>query len=1358
MKHNIKKAGAFLIALSCMFLQFPQRMYAEETAFETENEKNTQLQAGSDELVLDENYDGNARLVPSSGDVKSLVLLVDFPDRINAGNWTISELRENFNLSLHDVFYESSFGKMNMTTDVVDHWYTAKNSRSYYSELAAETNTNYARSILLKEAIESVDADVDFSEYDSNHDGFIDELYLLCAGNGKNMDDFWWPCGNDGIYEITADNTRVGKYVLLDERVDIFPTATHETGHSMGLTDLYDTLYPDSETFTVHDIMSDLRGDFNAYSKILLGWIEPLVISSGSSVSLRNSAEYPDAAIVYPYGDETSDQFFVIEYNGPGKRDVDLYDNCLNGGLRIWRVNKSSLSYGNRFGRTPYIENVDWQNARGYVQVNLRDRYTSLWNGENDFTPYTYPSSFFYKGEYLSDGLTASGISIKDISPNGETLTCNVVYESELSPDDFSYEFDYDIGNMLEASFRFPIETYLVGDGIHLYTDNNTEIPLSYFIESASEEQSYTKLKLSADLSGHLCEGYRLEIDAGILKNPLDIENPKITEILKAHKMYLGSVKDTNPFIYGISEAVALNGNLYNFKVENNNVIFQNISADYDVLSSKTLFQTVGKYVYLRTSIYNDSIILTVFSPDDNYRISLYKIAEDGSYEKIASWNTYIDISHRYCNGKLITARFEAEDLYDVCTLDLDTGVITAIISGVQNIHNNYGISVYVSDHYVFFKDSTESKLYKYGTDGTLLMEKEMSSIQGITDEESILAITETDDGISIITNKSYTGYSCRDSFIRQFAFDDAFNLVSDRILYESFGRSGPTDIYKTENGFFIPTTTFYKVLKKRQTTMNETFAAGLFFDSDMNYRAAVLFNVPQKGDTIKSIAEIRTDEFVIATDFQIMHVSIGDPIEPPHVHTAGEPVKEGTDPTCTEAGYYTEVIYCTECGEEISRSEIIEVPATGHDFGMPEYTWSSDHMTCTAKRICKNDASHVEEEIVNSTYEVTIPPTVSSAGQGVYTAVFENTEFVTQTETVEIPMVEVAVVPAETEGGETAPEVADAINAFDGSIVENLNTYGIDELPEEYELNSGESIVVQTYMDITILDKQGDSETGYTLTLEMTPMRRVTAVNGKEERIVSEPQVLVINDTVNVSIPVGNLFGNKTQTVYIRHIKDDKAYYYTGTLENGVVRFTNPDGFSVFEISESEYYDLVKIDPKTATCTEAGNTEYWYDRISGRYYADEEHKQQIEEGSWIIPAIGHKYGTPTYTWNGDEVTAKAVCEHDNTHVITETVTATNKVTTEPTCEKEGVRTYTATFKNSMFKTQTKTESIPAIGHQYGTPEYTWSSDNKTATAKRVCKNDPSHVDSETVKTTYKVTVQPGCETEGEGKSEAKRS
>ncbi|MBQ8944053.1 MAG: leucine-rich repeat domain-containing protein, partial [Clostridia bacterium] len=52
--------------------------------------------------------------------------------------------------------------------------------------------------------------------------------------------------------------------------------------------------------------------------------------------------------------------------------------------------------------------------------------------------------------------------------------------------------------------------------------------------------------------------------------------------------------------------------------------------------------------------------------------------------------------------------------------------------------------------------------------------------------------------------------------------------------------------------------------------------------------------------------------------------------------HTPDEPITENTvAPTCTEDGSYDSVVYCSVCGEELSR-ETVTVPATGHKPGGP--------------------------------------------------------------------------------------------------------------------------------------------------------------------------------------------------------------------------------------------------------------------------------------------------------------------------------------------------------------------------------------------------------------------------------------
>ncbi|MCC8065052.1 MAG: glycosyl hydrolase 53 family protein, partial [Clostridiales bacterium] len=86
--------------------------------------------------------------------------------------------------------------------------------------------------------------------------------------------------------------------------------------------------------------------------------------------------------------------------------------------------------------------------------------------------------------------------------------------------------------------------------------------------------------------------------------------------------------------------------------------------------------------------------------------------------------------------------------------------------------------------------------------------------------------------------------------------------------------------------------------------------------------------------------------------------------------HTAGETVVENeVAATCTTDGSYDEVVYCTVCGEEISR-DTVTVAATGHnyDYDTPAYTWSDDYSTCTVTFTCSaGDATTTYECKVTS-------------------------------------------------------------------------------------------------------------------------------------------------------------------------------------------------------------------------------------------------------------------------------------------------------------------------------------------------------------------------------------------------------
>ena len=112
-----------------------------------------------------------------------------------------------------------------------------------------------------------------------------------------------------------------------------------------------------------------------------------------------------------------------------------------------------------------------------------------------------------------------------------------------------------------------------------------------------------------------------------------------------------------------------------------------------------------------------------------------------------------------------------------------------------------------------------------------------------------------------------------------------------------------------------------------------------------------------------------------------------------PENHTGDTEVRGYTEATCTVPGY-TGDTYCKACGERIAQDGK-PIPAPGHDWEETEYTWSGTE--CTAKRICKRDANHVETESVTAVVTVTQQRTCVLDELSTYTATFINPDFSAQ-------------------------------------------------------------------------------------------------------------------------------------------------------------------------------------------------------------------------------------------------------------------------------------------------------------------------------------------------------------------------
>ena len=109
----------------------------------------------------------------------------------------------------------------------------------------------------------------------------------------------------------------------------------------------------------------------------------------------------------------------------------------------------------------------------------------------------------------------------------------------------------------------------------------------------------------------------------------------------------------------------------------------------------------------------------------------------------------------------------------------------------------------------------------------------------------------------------------------------------------------------------------------------------------------------------------------------------------------------EVTPPTCFDRGYTTYT--CSRCGNSFTGDYV----DAAHDWDEPEYVWAEDNSTVTATRVCKRDETHAETEEVQTTSEVIKEATYHEEGELLYTAVFTNPAFETQTKTVATPKLE---------------------------------------------------------------------------------------------------------------------------------------------------------------------------------------------------------------------------------------------------------------------------------------------------------------------------------------------------------------
>ncbi|MBQ6116938.1 MAG: S8 family serine peptidase [Oscillospiraceae bacterium] len=250
----------------------------------------------------------------------------------------------------------------------------------------------------------------------------------------------------------------------------------------------------------------------------------------------------------------------------------------------------------------------------------------------------------------------------------------------------------------------------------------------------------------------------------------------------------------------------------------------------------------------------------------------------------------------------------------------------------------------------------------------------------------------------------------------------------------------------------------------------------------------------------------------------------------------------------------------------------------------------------------------------------------------------------------------------------------AGSLNSIaDNGLVKNLSTGELYELPELSELLAeGETE-----------EKEADG-----VTVEIDAKKEIT--NGLYE-VTYDPELLTY---------VGDEQGELD--AYSIHVDE----------ENGVITiaFANAEPVAAEDVITTLTFE--------APCEDA--TIVVKTLESGEDLGLEESETTEVEGT------GHEWGEPEWTWNEDltEATAKFICKNNEEHVEEIKATVTTEIT-DPTCEEDGKVVHTAkvTGPDGKEYTDVKEEVLPATGHDWGDPVWTWNDDHTKATATFTCKN-----------------------------------
>jgi M6 family metalloprotease-like protein len=264
-------------------VEIPDPVVTDNSAYLSASECKL-VRSGNSDLYIGFPRDG--KYPPVVGDRRTIVLFVDFAD-LPPNPKAFSEMKNIQIPHAEKTFQMISYGKYRLKFDIVEKYYRLPGSADSYLKSGFDNHplSKVMRAMdhqrVISETVKAADADIDFSKYDFLNIITPDwkELVEPGASGAPNLN-------VDGKTFFLSNSGPAGDYIG-DSRLINF--TTHEVGHLIGLTHIYD--YYNQQYSATWDFMGATFAmtDLIGWNKFFLGWIEDSQVNCLSSTSTTQS-------------------------------------------------------------------------------------------------------------------------------------------------------------------------------------------------------------------------------------------------------------------------------------------------------------------------------------------------------------------------------------------------------------------------------------------------------------------------------------------------------------------------------------------------------------------------------------------------------------------------------------------------------------------------------------------------------------------------------------------------------------------------------------------------------------------------------------------------------------------------------------------------------------------------------------------------------------------------------------------------------------------------------------------------------------------------------------------------------------